>query len=221
MSKNVVITGANRGIGLCFAQQYKYRGDKVFGVCRTSSAELDEVADLVIDGVDVSSAEGVDRLSSALRGIKVDLLINNAGILSNEILGDLNYDAIDRQFQVNTLGPLRVTEALLDNFERGSKIALITSRMGSIADNTSGSRYGYRMSKAALNAAGMSMTHDLKPSGIAVGIYHPGYVMTDMTGHNGEITPDVSAERLINLFDALDLSNTGTFWHSNGEILPW
>ncbi len=221
MSKNVVITGANRGIGLCLAQQFKSRGDKVFGVCRTSSAELDRVADLVIDGVDVSKAEGAERLAAALEGTKIDLLINNAGILNNEEMGQLDFNAIEKQFQVNTLGPLRITEQLLDNFAEGTKIALITSRMGSITDNTSGSRYGYRMSKAALNAVGMSMTHDLKPRGIAVGIYHPGYVMTDMTGHNGDITPELSAERLVNLIDKLDLSNSGTFWHSNGEILPW
>ncbi|MDG1707996.1 MAG: SDR family oxidoreductase [Emcibacteraceae bacterium] len=221
INKTVVITGANRGIGLSFAKHFKADGYHVIGVCRGGSDDLNAVADRVIDGVDVSIAEGCEHLKSELAGTKIDILINNAGILSDEIFGHLNFDAMEKQFLVNTLGVLRVTESLKDNIIDGSKVAIITSRMGAIADNTSGGRYGYRMSKAAVNAAGMSLSHDLRPSGIAVGLFHPGYVMTDMTGGGGEITPDTSAERLKALIEQLDLSNTGTFWHSNGKILPW
>jgi NAD(P)-dependent dehydrogenase (short-subunit alcohol dehydrogenase family) len=221
INKTIVITGANRGIGLSLAQQYHADGYRVIGVCRSGSDDLNAVADRVIDGVDVSSAEGCARLRAELTDIKIDVLINNAGILSDEVFGDLNFAAMEKQFQVNTLGVLRVTEALRKNIYDGSKVAIITSRMGSVTDNTSGGRYGYRMSKAAVNAAGMSLSHDLKPSGIAVGLFHPGYVMTGMTGGNGEITPDTAAQRIKGLIEGLDLSNTGTFWHSNGEILPW
>ncbi|MFT6077739.1 MAG: NAD(P)-dependent dehydrogenase (short-subunit alcohol dehydrogenase family), partial [Rickettsiales bacterium] len=129
--------------------------------------------------------------------------------------------SIEKQFQINALGALRVTEGLINNLHKTSKIAIITSRMGSIADNGSGRRYGYRMSKAALNAAGKSLAIDLEPRGIAVGIFHPGLVSTDMIGGNGDISPDEAATRIARLIDKLAISNSGTFWHSNGEILPW
>lgn len=219
--KNVVITGANRGIGLSMAQHFSNDGYSVIGVCRSGSDELSAVAKRVIDGIDVSTAEGCEKLASELMGINIDILINNAGILSDEIFGELDFDRMEKQFQVNTLGVLRVTEALRHNLSSGSKVAIITSRMGSVADNTSGGRYGYRMSKAAVNMAGMSLSRDLKPLGIAVGLFHPGYVMTGMTGGRGEITPEVSGGRLKGLIEKLDLSNSGSFWHSNGEALPW
>jgi NAD(P)-dependent dehydrogenase (short-subunit alcohol dehydrogenase family) len=123
--------------------------------------------------------------------------------------------------EVNAYGPLRVTHELAPLLRRGSKVALITSRMGSIADNTSGGMYGYRMSKAALNAAGKSLAHDLAPLGIAVAILHPGYVKTDMTGGHGSVPPDDAARDLLRRIDELNLENTGTFWHANGSVLPW
>lgn len=221
MSQNIVITGANRGIGLSFSTLYKRQGANVIAVCRSSNDELDRVANIVIDGIDVSKVEDCNALFKKLADTKIDVLINNAGILSREVLGQIDYSAIEKQFQVNSVAPLRVTEGLRENFCSNGKVAIITSRMGSIADNSSGNSYGYRMSKAAVNAAGKSLAIDLKPQGIAVGIYHPGWVTTDMTGGTGEITPDQSAERLAGLIENLDLSNTGTFWHSNGEILPW
>ena len=124
-------------------------------------------------------------------------------------------------FEVNSLGPLLITQALLGNLGEGSKVGIITSRMGSIADNDSGGSYGYRMSKAAVNAAGKSLAIDLKPRGIAVGILHPGWVRTDMTGRNGLIDANESAKGLLARMDELNLDNTGTFWHANGELLPW
>ncbi len=221
MAMNVVITGANRGIGLSFCKIYNDKGYNVIGVCRGSNADLEAVADRVIDNIDISNAEDCSRLSKELSETPIHILVNNAGILSRQVLGSINYDELEQQFNVNASGTLRVTEALLNNLSDDAKIAIITSRMGSVADNPSGGPYGYRMSKAAVNAAGKSLAVDLKPNGIAVGIYHPGWVTTDMTNGTGDITPDQSADRLTGLIEKLDLSNTGTFWHSNGEVLPW
>ncbi|MDC0611395.1 SDR family oxidoreductase [Vibrio sp.] len=221
MSQIAVITGANRGIGLELTKHYVEMGWKVYAVCRQASPALEELDVMVINNIDVSDAESVAQLSKALAPYEIDLLINNAGILRDEQLGCLDYQSIEDQFVVNTLGPLRVTEALLGNMSKGSKIALVTSRMGSIADNSSGGRYGYRMSKAALNAAGKSLSIDLKPRGIAVAILHPGYVQTEMVGGRGNITAQEAAFSLIERINALSISTTGTFWHSNGEELPW
>lgn len=221
MNKVAVITGANRGIGLSFAKLYRAKGYEVYAACRSSSSELDALGVNVITGVDVSTEQGIGLLTRSLNDIKIDLLINNAGVLRDEILGDLNTATIRQQFETNALAPLLVTEALIPNLRDSAKVALITSRMGSITDNTSGGRYGYRMSKAALNIAGMSLSHDLKPRGIAVAILHPGLVGTEMIGGFGDITPDQAAERLSQRIDELNLDNSGTFWHSNGEVLPW
>lgn len=221
MNKTVLITGASRGIGLSFARLYAARDYTVFAACRSPSPELKAINATIIDNVDVTSKEGIEKLKSALNGIKLDLLINNAGILRNEILGNIDQTTVRQQFETNALAPLLVTEALIPNLKEQSKIALITSRMGSVADNTSGGRYGYRMSKAALNIAGVSLAHDLKSQGIAVAILHPGLVGTDMIGGAGDITPDQAAERLAQRIEQLNIDNTGTFWHSNGDTLPW
>ncbi len=137
-------------------------------------------------------------------------------------LEHLDTNSIRRQFEVNALGPLRLTQALLTNLKQGSKVIIMTSRMGSIEDNTSGGSYGYRMSKVALSMAGKSLSVDLKSQGIAVAILHPGLVKTRMTGFTDSgITPEQAVKGLLARIDELNLENTGTFWHSNGEILPW
>jgi len=217
----VVITGANRGIGLELARQFKQRGDEVVAACRKSSDELIKLDIEVVEGVDVADDVAVGRLATGLKGRTVDVLVNCAGILSDESLGDLDFDRIRRQFEINSLGPLRVTAALRDNLVQGSKVAIVTSRMGSIEDNTSGGRYGYRMSKAAVNMAGRSLANDLKDDGVAVAILHPGFVRTEMTGHQGLIDPPESAAGLIARIDEVTLETTGTFWHTNGEVIPW
>lgn len=221
MSKTIVITGANRGIGLAMAKLAKQAGNTVYALCRQSSDELNQLEVKVIDRVDVATESGIEKAVSALKGITIDLLINNAGILRDESLTKFNPATIQEQFNVNALAPLCLTQALLNNLVSGSKVALITSRMGSITDNTSGGRYGYRMSKAALNIAGMSLAQDLAADNIAVGIYHPGYVQTDMVNHGGDISSDVSAQRLLTLMEQLTMQETGVFKHSNGETLPW
>lgn len=219
--KTVVITGANRGIGLAFVKYYLAQGEKVIALCRQPSAELSATTAEILAGVDVTSSDVGATLSDKLRGRDIDLLINNAGILRDEKLGALDFASLDVQFAVNAVGPLRVSEALLGNMSEGSKIAFITSRMGSLADNSSGGRYGYRMSKAALNMAGVSLARDVKARGIAVAILHPGYVQTAMVNFGGDISAEVAAQRLAARIDELNLDNSGTFWHSNGEELPW
>lgn len=219
--QHVVITGANRGIGLELARLYASRGDRVTGVCRESSPELDAVAATVIDGIDVTREADVATLATTLAGANIDLLINNAGLLQDEVLGSIDFDSIRTQMEINAYAPLRVAQALLKLIPAGGKIANITSRMGSIADNDSGGRYGYRASKAALNAFGKSLAMDLKPKGIAVAQLHPGYVQTRMVGFTGHITPAEAARGLADRIDGLTLENSGSFWHSDGQQLPW
>lgn len=219
--KTALITGANRGIGFALTQEYLSQGWHVIAVCRTSSSELDSTAAQIINGIDVTNPANLLTLVQRLAETKIDLLINNAGILERDNLGDIAYQNIARQLLVNAQAPLHLTELLLDHLNPGAKIAFITSRMGSIADNTSGGYYGYRMSKAALNAAATSLSIDVKPRGIAVAILHPGYVQTAMVNFGGDISAAESARRLSKRIAELNIQNTGGFWHSNGELLPW
>jgi NAD(P)-dependent dehydrogenase (short-subunit alcohol dehydrogenase family) len=215
-----LITGANRGIGYEYCRQLLNRGDQPIGVCRNSSQELDALGIRVIKGIDLTKDQDLASLQDQLQGEMIDVLINNAGIIESVSLANLDIESIRRQFEVNAIGPLRLTHALLGNLSRGSKVVMMTSRMGSIDDNTSGGSYGYRMSKVALSMAGKSLSHDLRPKGIAVGILHPGLVQTRMTGFSG-ITTETAVQGLLKRIDELTLANTGTFWHSNGEVLPW
>ena len=217
-----IVTGANRGIGLALTQQLAMRGGTVLAVCRKASDALKALDVEVLEGVDVTSQQSIAKLGEAVGDRSVDLLINNAGILVwGDRLDSLDVDGIRKQFDVNALGPLLVTAALKDKLTRGGKVALITSRMGSIDDNTSGGAYGYRMSKAALNMAGKSLAKDLESTGIAVAILHPGMVKTDMVGHHGQVEPDDAARGLLARIDELTLETSGGFWHANGERLPW
>ena len=122
---------------------------------------------------------------------------------------------------MNTLGPLRLVQSLRDNLQAASKVAVITSRLGSIEDNTSGGFYGYRISKAGVNMVVKCLSLDLQAHDIAVGVFHPGYVQTDMTGHRGDVTAEACAANLVKRFDELSLATTGCFFHANGEPLPW
>ena len=181
----VVLTGCNRGIGLELCRQLLARGDEVIAVCRSVSAELRDSGAQIIDGIDVSEGESVSRLAHALNGKAVDVLINNAGILRPDTFGKIDYATMLEQYRVNSLGPLRVTEALAGNLSEGSKVAIVSSRVGSIEDNGSGGYYGYRASKSAVNQIGMNLKHELGPRGIAVALLHPGLVATEMTGGQG------------------------------------
>jgi NAD(P)-dependent dehydrogenase (short-subunit alcohol dehydrogenase family) len=217
----VVITGANRGIGLEFVKQYISKGHKVIALCRNSSDDLNQTGAQVIDKVDVGNPECLEKLLPNLADIKIDLLINNAGVLADETLENFNTSTMEYQVRVNARGPVLVTQLLQKQLNAGAKVALITSRMGSVTDNTSGGRYGYRMSKAALNIAGVSLAHDLKEQDVAVALLHPGYVQTEMVNYGGDISATESVARLMLRIEELNMSNSGSFWHSNGEILPW
>jgi len=215
-----LVTGCNRGIGLELCRQLAARGDSVIAVCRSSSAELDALGLRVERGIELTDETSINDLVQRLDGLALAGAILNAGILEADGLEQLNAAGVRRQFEVNALAPLLLSRALLNNLGSGSKLALITSRMGSIDDNGSGGYYGYRMSKTALNMAGRSLAIDLRPRGIAVAILHPGMVATRMVGFTG-IPPEEAAQGLLARIEALDLNNSGNFWHANGELLPW
>lgn len=223
--KTIVITGANRGIGLELTRQLAGEGAEVVAVCRSSSPELDALGETqdveIIEDVDVATADGVARLVEQLEGRSIHWLVNNAGVLARDALDALDFDAVERQFRVNTLGPLRVSAALRNHMGEGSKLFVITSAMGSIADNTSGGYYGYRISKAGVNMAFKSLSEDLRGAGIGVFMLHPGYVATDMTNNSGDVSPEQSAGGLIERMKELDLAHTGTFRHARGHDLQW
>ena len=215
-----LVTGCNRGIGLELVRQLRERGDDVIAVCRRPSDGLVGTGARVIDNIDVSDGDAVAALRQAVGDTKIDILINNAGILRGDAFGTIDYDEMLEQYRVNALGPLRVTEALADTLTEGSKVAIVTSRVGSIEDNGSGGHWGYRASKTAVNMIGTNLMHELKPRGIAVALLHPGLVATDMTNMNG-ISPEDSARGLIERIDELTLESSGTFWHAEGYELPW
>ena len=216
-----VVTGANRGIGLELARQLKARGASVVAVCRKSSPELDALGVRVESALDVTASAAWSTLAKRLARDDIDLLIQNAGVLLADTLEDADLDKVRVQLELNAIAPLFLTRALAPRLHQGAKVALITSRMGSIGDNGSGGYYGYRMSKAALNAAGASLAHDLKPRGIAVVILHPGSVRTEMTHGRGMIEADEAVRGLLQRIDELQLETTGRFLHQNGEVLPW
>ena len=221
---NVVITGANRGIGLELARLYEARGDSVTAICREGNEEIEDIADQVIAGIDVTDEENLPKVVGMLHKLldgPVDILINNAGLFTNETVANMSLEGIRQQMEVNAIAPLNVTMNFLPLMTEGSKVANITSRMGSIADNTSGGYFGYRASKAALNAIGKSLAIDLKPAGVAVAQIHPGYVQTRMVGFTGDISPTDAAAGIAARIDELTLENSGGFWHSNGQALPW
>jgi NAD(P)-dependent dehydrogenase (short-subunit alcohol dehydrogenase family) len=221
MANTALVTGANRGIGLALCERLKQSGRDVIAACRRSSRELDALGVRVEADVDITSDAAVAGLARRLEGVTLDELWCNAGALRQDHLKDVDLGAVRELLEVNAIGALRVVKALHHLVPRGGKIALMTSRMGSIGDNGSGGYYAYRMSKAALNAAGMSLARDLASAGIAVAILHPGFVRTAMTGRSGNVDPADAAKQLVERIDQLTLETTGTFWHANGQQLPW
>ena len=222
--KTVLITGANRGIGLALTRQFTARGDRVIAACRHSSDALDATGAQVEAGVDVTDDAALADLAHRLGDTRLDVVVLNAGIMTREAFGRIDaaaWEDMRRQFEVNALGPLRVAQALSGHLGEGAKIGIITSRMGSVADNGSGGRYGYRASKSAVNAIGKSLAGGLAPRGGAGFLLHPGFVATDMVGGNGEVTPEHAAGQLVARLDTLGMPQTGTFWHANGTELPW
>jgi len=217
-----LITGSNRGIGLELCNQIHNRGDEVIATCRRASPELINLGVRIEENIDISSEEAITNLAKKLSGINLDCIINNAGIYEFNSLEDFQKKSILRQFEINAFSPIFMTQSLKHLFKRSSKVAFITSRMGSIGDNSSGSSYGYRMSKVALSMGAKSLSIDLLKEEIYVAILHPGLVSTRMTGftRNG-INTEESANGILKRIDSLNKNNSGTFWHTNGQVLPW
>ena len=217
-----LITGSNRGIGLELCNQIHNRGDEVIATCRRASPELINLGVRIEENIDISSEEAITNLAKKLSGINLDCIINNAGIYEFNSLEDFQKRSILRQFEINALSPIFMTQSLKHLLKRSSKVAFITSRMGSIGDNSSGSSYGYRMSKVALSMGAKSLSLDLLKEEIYVAILHPGLVSTRMTGftRNG-ITSEESVNGILKRIDSLNKNNSGTFWHANGQVLPW
>lgn len=221
-SMNIAIVGSNRGIGLELVKRYVQTGHDVYAFCRSSSHDL-ELANpkQIITSFDVQDLDGAKQSLAAIKDINFDQVIHVAGILKSDQLDTLNESILLEQFQVNAIGPILSFKSFLPYMDKGSKFSVLSSRVGSIADNSSGRNYGYRMSKAAVNMAAKNLSIDAKDKGITVLVLHPGHVKTDMTHQSGNISAQVSAEQLFKLIQSKDFSDTGTFWHANGEALPW
>lgn len=228
----VLVTGANRGLGLEFARQYAADGWKVYAACRDPDAapELGQLAAqsggaIRVLALQVTDTASVRAAAQSLAGEAIDVLINNAGVGSpkKQRLGSLDYAAWARVLDVNTLGPMRVVEAFLDSVAKGGerKIVTLTSAMGSIADNGSGGSYAYRSSKAAVNIVIKSLSIDLAPRGITCVVVHPGWVRTDMGGPDGKLTPTQSVAALRGLIAGLKPEDTGRFFNYDGKTYPW
>ncbi|OGA61909.1 MAG: short-chain dehydrogenase [Betaproteobacteria bacterium RIFCSPLOWO2_12_FULL_65_14] len=227
-----LVTGANKGIGLEFCRQLAARGDKVLAACRRTSPELRALPARVLEGIEMTSDEAIGRLARELAGTRLDWLVLNAGVFDSGGLGELDFGRMRHEYDVDALGPLRVTQALLPNLPSGARIAIVSSRAGSIGDNTSGGNYGYCMAKAALNMAGVSLARDLASRGVAVVMLHPGVVDTDLfrAGRRAlgrlvqsadTVTPQVAVRDMLPRIDELTLEASGRFLHRNGSVLPW
>ncbi len=222
----VLITGAARGIGQELARQYVADGARVIATCRTEDAAaqlktLLGTSDVHTPLLDVSDGASVAALAQSLGGTTIDILINNAGVLGEQYaFGTMDYDAWTHAFAVNTMGPMRVTEALAGHLADGAKVITISSQMGSLLRDTSGS-YPYRSTKAAVNKVVQLMAHDLKPRDITCITMHPGWVRTDMGGPSASISPEESASGIRRVIDGLTLADTSSFIQWNGEPHPW
>lgn len=228
---NVVITGANRGIGLALATLYARRGDTVFACCRNpSSADalraLAATAAVRVLPLDVRDAGSVTALASALADTPVDVLINNAGVsggpLEEQTATRMDFDAWADAFDTNTMGPVRVLHALLPALKRAKepKVMSVTSQLGALSLDLA-LAFGYSASKAALNKFMRLAAGELSRDGIAVGLVHPGWVKTDMGGAGAQIAPADSAAGIANVIDRLSLTSTGRFWKWNGSEHDW
>lgn len=224
----ILITGANRGIGLELARQYAAEGHAVIRTTR-GGRESDGLPGEAM-ALEVTSAESVAGLAAALKGRPIDLLINNAGVIGPDMARqtgfDMDFDGFRDTLEINTLGPLRVTQALLPNLRAAdhARVAVVSSRMGQFDSNGFGGASGfvaYRASKAAVNKVFQCLAADLKGEGIAVAMLHPGYVRTDMGGPGADIDPADSAAGIRKVLAGLDLTNTGRFTAYDGTALAW
>ncbi len=221
----VLVTGANRGLGLEFARQYAAAGWTVVATARKpeSASELNALGVRVMQ-LDVADEASIDKLAAELKGVAIDLLINNAGIFPRSgSLAEVDFEDVAQTYEVNTIGPMRVTRALLPNLRSGEMktVVSITSGLGSIADNTGGRFYGYRESKAALNMFTRSLAAEFRDEGFTCVVISPGWVQTDMGGPNANLTPEQSITGMRAVIAKLTPADTGTYWNFNGETIPW
>lgn len=231
MTKNVFITGANRGIGLELTRQYLAAGEKVFASARDPSIEsLSRLTERYPDNLkivmlDVTDESNIQTVAGSLESTSIDLLINNAGLFhsKHEDFSSLNPDTWIEEFRVNSIAPFLVTRALKSNLANAnsSVVGMISSKMGSMGDNQSGGNYSYRSSKAALNAVSVSLANDLSDLDISVVALHPGWVQTDMGGPNGLIDVETSATGLKAILDKAGKAENGKFYDYSGKQLPW
>ncbi|WP_269625230.1 SDR family oxidoreductase [Prochlorococcus marinus] len=218
---NYLITGSNRGLGLEFCRQLNSERNKIVAICRSTSSELADLGVQVESGIDLTTYESIYKLRNKLSDFKIDIMIHNAGLLERDSFPNINKESVLRQFNINAISPLILTKVFLKNLSNTGKIILISSRMGSIADNSHSDFYGYRMSKSALCMAGKSLSIDLRARGIAVALLHPGMVNTQNRSIPKALTPELSVRELIKKINLLNLEDTGKFWHVNGEIISW
>jgi NAD(P)-dependent dehydrogenase (short-subunit alcohol dehydrogenase family) len=229
---STLITGANRGLGLEFVRQYLADGWQVYATCRdpASASELRGLADasrgkLRILPLDVTKNSSVTAAAEELKGEAIDLLLNNAGVggARGQSIGNIDYDAWSKVLDVNTMGPMRVSEAFVDHVARSERklIVTLTSGMGSIGDNTSGGAFAYRSSKAAVNMVMRSLAIDLAPRGITCIVVNPGWVLTDMGGPNAKMAPSESVAKMRRLIDAWGPTHSGKFFNHDGSEYEW
>tara|TARA_B110000879_G_scaffold203391_1_gene280929 strand:- start:183 stop:869 length:687 start_codon:yes stop_codon:yes gene_type:complete len=225
----VLVTGANRGLGYEFVKQYSENKFDVLACCRNihEAKKLTELAEISnnikIYELDVGNIKTIKNLSQQLRNEKIDVLINNAGIYRSSTIGNINYDEWMESFRINTIAPYQIVEAFLDQILNSDlkKVVSITSKMGSIDDNTTGGSYIYRSSKTALNSMMRSLTHDLVDRGIATLTLHPGWVRTDMGGPGGWIDSFESVQGMIREIDKLTIDDSGKYLDYAGKSINW
>lgn len=223
----LLITGSNRGLGLEFVRQYAAEGWRIYACCRTpaTATELNALASktVTVHALDVGDFGAIEALAAELKGVAIDVLINNAGVFGDgSPLGSVNYEVFRKTLEINTLAPLRMVECFLPHIDAGGhkKIAHVTSRMGSIADNTSGGRYAYRSSKAALNMVNKSLSQDIGSRATTV-VLHPGWVATDMGGASAPLDPPESVTGMRSVIGDLSPEDSGRFFNYDGAELPW
>jgi NAD(P)-dependent dehydrogenase (short-subunit alcohol dehydrogenase family) len=221
----VLITGANRGLGLEFARQYAASGSTVIAACREphKASQLSEIPGIELCTLDVASAASVSDLAAALRGRPIDILINNAGLLSEGSAGKSDPEAVLQMLRVNTLGPLMLSEALLSNVATSTRklIVTVSSDLGSLSGNVSGGNLGYRVSKAAVNMVMRTLAIEFKPRNVACILLTPGWVRTDMGGSKAPLSPTQSVTGMCRVIERLGARDSGRWLDHSGQECHW
>ena len=226
--KTIFVTGSNRGLGLEFVKQFESNGFKVIAACRNPrlADNLNSIkGNIEVVKLDINSGSDFENISTIYKNENIDILINNAGIigLNKKMIGEINYEDWKNVFQTNVLGPTMIVEKLLSQIARSQKklIVSISSKLGSIEENSGGGQYAYRASKAALNAVNKSLSIDLIDKGITSIVISPGWVKTDMGGQNADITVHDSVTQMRRLIESVTINDTGKFFNFDGDIIKW